>query len=100
LKRKVPNDSKRRYQDIVSWFESGGQLELLADSDDKSWKKALDQVDGLKKAVAGTDGDEYLLMELLIHVLSEYLVVDKKLIHGNYLFQDQLYSALKGIGGN
>ncbi len=100
LKRKVPGDTKKRYQEIISWFESGGQLELRADSDDQTWKKALESVTGLKAAVSGKDGDAFLLMELLVHVLAEYLVVDKKLIQGHYLFQDQLYSALKGIGGN
>lgn len=96
-----PNPASR-YNDITSWFEDGGELDILNDAAAKDYEKELSKVPGLKKIVeeqTGLKGSEgLLLMEYLLHVLSEHSLLDRKMLEVSYKFQDYFNSVIKGLG--
>jgi len=97
LKRKSTTEPKRKYQALISWFEEGGVVELQSYSTDAEYKLAIESVKGIEALIPKMPGNEILLKELLLHVMAEYLLIERKLDGGHLLFQDQLYSALKDI---
>ncbi len=88
------------YQPIIDWFGKGNDLVLLQDADDSTYMQALYQVDGLYGAVKQfyPNADEVqasLLMEFLLHGLSEFSLISKKGVEaGGYSFGDILGSML------
>ena len=66
------------------------------------YKKELSRVKELKEAVQDavkiSKESELLMMEYLLYILSEYGLIDWKIIRGSSRFQDYLFSALKGLG--
>jgi magnesium chelatase subunit I len=89
---------KDPYGTIKAWFSGGNKVEILNDSRDADYRKALDSVVGLKKMVEAElklSGDElYTYMELLLHGLSEFNIVNKDLINSNFTFRDLLANML------
>ncbi|MEL7021579.1 MAG: magnesium chelatase, partial [Bacteroidota bacterium] len=86
------------YGTIRAWFTGGNTLELLNDADEKAYKKALDSVAGLRKLVekeTDAKGDEcYLMMELVLHGLSEMNIINKDFIESKFSFNDLLADML------
>ncbi len=100
-----PNPEKLRkgrerdpYGTIRAWFSAGNTVELLNDSNDKDYKKKLEEVAGLKKMVEShldLKGDElYTYMELVLHGLAEFEVVNKDLVDSSFKFRDLLANML------
>ncbi|TXC82158.1 sigma 54-interacting transcriptional regulator [Luteibaculum oceani] len=93
LEKKKGQESK--YQSIIDWFGSNS-LELNFEDDEKLYQSKLNAVTGLKEAVsdlfADSDKNEkLLLMELLLHGLSQYSQLDAKLIGAStFKFSDML----------
>jgi magnesium chelatase subunit I len=102
LQRKSTAEAKKKYKDIISWFEEGNAVDLLYNNTEAHYKKELQRVQGLKEAVQEavilSKESELLMMEYLLYVLSEYGLIDWKIIRGSSRFQDYLFSALKGLG--
>ncbi|MEL6945885.1 MAG: magnesium chelatase, partial [Bacteroidota bacterium] len=86
------------YGTIKAWFSGGNELALLNDNNNKTYKKTLDSVAGLKKLVESTldvEGDElYLYMELVLHGLAEFNIVSKDLVDSQFTFRDLLAGML------
>lgn len=88
------------YQPIMDWFAKGNELQLLQDDTDNAYLQRLYQVDGLYGAVKQyyPNADEQqtsLLMEFLLHGLSEFSLISKKGIDtGGYSFGDILGTIL------
>jgi len=86
------------YGTIKAWFSGGNEIELLNDCSDRAYKKALDNVAGLKKIVESTldvKGEElYLHMELVLHGLAEFNIVSKDLVDSQFTFRDLLAGML------
>lgn len=88
------------YQPIIDWFGKGNDLTLIQDESDAAYLAHLYQVDGLYAAVMQyyPNADETqagLLMEFLLHGLSEYSLISKKGVEkGGYAFGDILGSML------
>ena len=88
------------YQPVIDWFAKGHELLMLQDANDDSYKEKLYGVDGLHSAVKGlypkADEDQSaLLMEFLLHGLSEFSLISKKGVEaGGYAFGDILGSML------
>jgi len=86
------------YGTVKAWFSGGNEIELLNDSSDRAYKKALDNVAGLKKLVESTldvKGNElYLYMELVLHGLAEFNIVSKDLVDSQFTFRDLLAGML------
>ncbi len=83
---------------IRAWFSGGNTLELLNDASDEEYRKALDKVAGLRKLVEKTlkvEGDDlYTYMELVLHGLSEFNVLNKDVMESSFSFRDLLANML------
>lgn len=88
------------YQPIIDWFGKGNSLTLLQDEPDAAYLAQLYKVDGLYSVIrqyyphAG-EAQAGLLMEFLLHGLSEHSLISKKGVErGGYAFADMLGSML------
>ncbi len=84
---------------IRAWFSGGNTIDLLNDSSDKEFKSALDNVAGLKKFVTSAlpelKGNEvYTYMELVLHGLAEFNVINKDIMEASFSFRDLLANML------
>ena len=82
---------------IRAWFAGGNTLELLNDSSDREFREQLESVAGLRKLVekAGIDAKEVTLyMELALHGLAEFNVINKDFVESRFSFRDLLASML------
>lgn len=103
--KKVGRDAKTAkrinpYQQIIDWFGKGNELLLLNDETDEAFRNHLYQVDGLygivKQHYPNADAEQSaLLMEFVLHGLSEYSLISKKgADQGGFGFRDMLGSML------
>lgn len=83
---------------IRAWFSGGNTIDLINDASDEDFRKALDGVAGLRKLVESTlnvKGDEvYTYMELVLHGLSEFNVINKEVLEASLSFRDLLADML------
>ena len=88
------------YQPIVDWFGKGNDLLILQDEQEAGYLAHLYKVDGLYAAVKqyypnADEAQAGLLMEFLLHGLSEFSMISKKGVEkGGYAFGDMLGSML------
>ena len=87
------------YKQITRWFDSGNSLDLLIDMKDEEKIEALYKVDGLfglvkKHFHAANDNENALLMEFVLHGLSTYSLISKKVIEGKIEFKDLMNSMM------
>lgn len=91
---------KGAYQPIIDWFGHGHELLLLQDENDTAYLQKLYEVDGLHAAVKqfypkADDAQTALLMEFLLHGLSEFSLISKKGVEaGGFSFGDILGSMI------
>ncbi|GJM35424.1 MAG: magnesium chelatase [Saprospiraceae bacterium] len=82
------------YGTIKAWFSGGNAIELLNDSKDANFRKDLDEVAGLRKLVESTldvkGKDAYIFMELVLHGLAEFNVINKDIMESSFSFRDLL----------
>lgn len=96
LKKGVERDP---YGTIRAWFTGGNTIDLLLDDSDKVFKKGLESVAGLKKLIErslpGLDQKEVtVFMELALHGLAEFNVVNKDFLENSISFRDILANML------
>lgn len=86
------------YGTIRAWFAGGNTIELHNDADDKTFRKALDSIAGLRKLVEQSlkvDANEvYIYMELVLHGLAEFNVLNKDMLAASFTFRDLLANML------
>ena len=88
------------YQSVIDWFGKRNEVALLQDAKDEVYWQKLCEVDGLSAAVKqfypkADDEQSALLMEFLLHGLSEFSLISKKGVEaGGYSFADMLGSML------
>lgn len=92
-------ESGNPFQSITSWFDHGHQLNLFSDMTDEARINQLYQVDGLHALVKkyfrnASDKEAALLMEFVLHGLSAYSLISKKVIDGKIEFKDLMGSML------
>ncbi|OAQ39249.1 magnesium chelatase [Pedobacter psychrophilus] len=85
------------YADIINWFGSGNSLNLLDDITDEEYKKALNEVPGLKSVVKFfhkdiSENQQLLYMEFVLHGLAEFSLVSKGYLEKGYEFKDMFNS--------
>ncbi len=81
------------YADIKSFFENGGKVHLINDHENKTYKKELEKVNGLSALVkvANFSKSEMLTaMELVLHGLSTFNVIEREIIDDEIQFSDPL----------
>ncbi len=87
------------YKLITRWFDAGNHLDVLVDMKDEEKIQALYKVDGLFGLVkkyfhAAGDKENALLMEFVLHGLSTYSLISKKIIEGRIEFKDLMGSMM------
>ncbi len=86
------------YGTIRAWFSGGNTVDLLNDSSDKEFRDILDKVAGLGKLIddyLSLEGDDrYTFMELALHGLSEFNVINKDTMEASFVFRDLLANML------
>ncbi|MFC5282166.1 sigma 54-interacting transcriptional regulator [Pedobacter alpinus] len=85
------------YGDIIKWFAAGNSVNLLDDITDKDYKKALNEVPGLKQVVQlfhpNISANQTLLyMEFVLHGLAEFSLVSKSYLEKGFEFKDMFDS--------
>jgi len=86
-------DEKDAFGVIRAWFTAGNKLDILSDSSNKEYQKALKQVAGLENLAksSGAKGDDiYPFMELIIHALVEFEVLSKEYLESGFSIRDVL----------
>ena len=86
------------YGTIRAWFSGGNEIDLMNDCSDTDFHKTLKSVAGLEKLVnqyITVKGDElYTYMELVLHGLSEFNVINKDIMESSLSFRDLLANML------
>jgi len=85
------------YGVIRAFFGGGNAVELFNDASEKDYKKALDSVSGLARLVKEVEApaaEKYLFMELALHGLAEFNVINKDLMDTKFTFDDSLAGML------
>ena len=88
---------KDPYGTIRAWFSGGNAVQLLNDSSDADFTEALKGVAGLERMVKKLDIDEKdrnIFMELILHGLSEFNVINKDFMDSSFSFRDLLADML------
>ncbi|MBK6931778.1 MAG: hypothetical protein IPH12_13305 [Saprospirales bacterium] len=81
------------YGVLKAWFAGGNVVDMFHDLNDAKFEDELEQVAGLKKLAesAGADAAElHLFMELILHGLAEFEVLNKDFIQNKWVFKDFL----------
>ena len=99
-----PNPDKLRkgqerdpFGTIRAWFSGGNTIDLLNDASNKEYQRELDKVAGLRKLVeaAKVPKDEiYSHMELVLHGLAAFNVINKDFVESKLSFRDLLANML------
>lgn len=92
-------EDENPYKAITKWFDAGNHLDLMLDTNDANKLNALYQVDGLHAFVKkhypqANDKENALLMEFVLHGLSSYSIISKKMIEGRIEFKDLMGSMM------
>jgi magnesium chelatase subunit I len=98
-KRNTQQATENPYRTVQSWFDKGNSLNLAFNIKDDDKIRELYKVDGLyslvKKYFKGTNEKEAaLLMEFVLHGLSAYSLISKKIIDNKIEFKDLMGSML------
>jgi magnesium chelatase subunit I len=98
-KKKGKEAAENPYKAISSWFDSGNALNLFLETKDDDKMQMLYKVSGLHALVkkyfnAGSEKENALLMELVLHGLAAYSLISKKVIDGKIEFKDLMGSML------
>ncbi len=81
------------YGIVKAWFAAGNVVDLLNDLPDSKFAEELELVAGLKKMVSQAgiaEEDQRTFMELILHGLAEFEVLNKDFIHNKWVFKDFL----------
>ncbi len=85
------------YQEIINWFSKGNEIDLLNNLSNDDYSNILKSIPGLKALVNKyhpnlTDNEKQLLMEFVLHGLSEYSLLSKHKLEFGTQFKDMLSS--------
>ncbi|MEM7102697.1 MAG: magnesium chelatase [Bacteroidota bacterium] len=91
---KLKKDEDRDpYGVIRTWFSAGNTLDLYNDCSDKEFEKQLSEVAGLAKLIKKVkvpEAEQFVYMELALHGLAEFNVLNKELLDSKFSFRDLL----------
>jgi len=87
------------YRSIQAWFDKGNSLNLFFNISDEERVRELYKVDGLHALVKkhfrqGNEKETALLMEFVLHGLSAYSIISKKILENKVEFKDLMGSML------
>lgn len=81
------------------WFQDNNVVDMINDSTDADYKKALDAIPGLNGRVKDIDDQSniYFYKELLLHGLAAFEVIGKNILRNRLQFLDPLSDALDDL---
>ena len=87
------------YKSITRWFDAGNHLDTFFETKDADKIQLLYKVDGLHPLVkkfykTANEKEAALLMEFVLHGLSSYSLISKKVLDGKIEFKDLMGSML------
>ncbi len=90
------------YLEIIEWFSNVNEIDILNDASEKDYTKALNEVPGLADLVKkyfpkSNPQDKLMLMEFLLHGLSEFSLLSKNSLTSGLRFKD-LFSSVFNQG--
>lgn len=96
-------EDENPYRSVISWFDKGNNLNLSFNTSDKDKIMLLYKVDGLHALVKkyfpkANEEQSALLMEFVLHGLSSYSLISKKIFESKVEFKD-LIGSMMNIGG-
>ncbi len=102
LKKKRSNPQQaveNPYRSVISWFDKGNSLNLFFNTRDDERLRELYKVDGLHALVkkhfkSANEQEVALMMEFVLHGLSSYSLISKKVVEGKVEFKDLMGSML------
>ena len=102
IKKKKNKDQvveENPYKAITRWFDNGNQLNIFLETKDEDKIQLLYKVDGLFALVkkyykTANEKESALLMEFVLHGLSSYSLISKKIMEGKIEFKDLMGSML------
>ncbi|MBP6010210.1 MAG: magnesium chelatase [Bacteroidia bacterium] len=105
-----PEKSKKKkepspYQPVLDWFANGHELDLFHDIPAKQYQKSLSGVPGLKELVQqfhpqAKGEEQLLLMEFLLHGLSEFSLLSRGNLQTGTRFKDLFSSVMNSGAGD
>lgn len=95
-------DEKDPYSEIVEWFFAESGFELLDETSDEDYKKALDSIPALDKLIdkyqpETAEKDRYFLKEFILWGLVEYNKLNKHRFAEGVQFKDMYGSYISGL---
>jgi magnesium chelatase subunit I len=98
-KGETPEVVDNPYRSIINWFDKGNHVNLLFATSDREKINQLYQVDGLhalvKKSFShASEKEAALMMEFVLHGLSAYSIISKKIMETSIEFKDLMGSML------
>ena len=98
-------DAEDPYADVVEWFFAESGFELLDETSDEEYKRALDSVAPLDKLIEKYQPkvpkqDQYFLKEFLLWGLVEYKKLNKYRFAEGLQFKDMYGSYIEGLRNN
>ncbi|MEP7257571.1 MAG: magnesium chelatase [Flavitalea sp.] len=98
-KKKGQQPIENPYRSIQSWFDKGNSLNLLFNTTDAEKIQELYKIDGLHALVKkhfkqANEMETALLMEFVLHGLSAYSLISKKIVDNRIEFKDLMGSML------
>jgi magnesium chelatase subunit I len=99
LFKKRKGGEENPYKPITGWFDKGNHLDVFFNSRDDDKVRLLYKVDGLHSFVKkhfrnATEKEIALLMEFVLHGLSSYSMISKKVVEGKIEFKDLIGSMM------
>jgi magnesium chelatase subunit I len=87
------------YRSIINWFDKGNHINLFFGTTDREKINLLYKVDGLQALVKkyfshANENEAALLMEFVLHGLSSYSMISKKIMETSIEFKDLMGSML------
>ena len=94
-----PSRDENPYRSVINWFDKGNSLNVFFNSKDEDKVSQLNKVEGLQSLVkkyfkGANEKESALLMEFVLHGLSSYSMISKKVIEGKIEFKDLMGSML------
>jgi magnesium chelatase subunit I len=98
-KGEAPQVVENPYRSIISWFDKGNHINSLFAAKDRDRINQLYAVDGLHALVKksypqANEREAALLMEFVLHGLSSYSLISKKILETSVEFKDLMGSML------
>jgi magnesium chelatase subunit I len=103
--KEAPKEEDQPYKSITRWFDAGNSLDLFFSVTDKEKTLRLYTVDGLHALVKkyfpkANEKETTLLMEFVLHGLSSYSLISKKVIDQKIQFKDLIGSMVNLSSGS